>query len=161
MKTMKYLLCFILITSIGYALDIEKKPFIEHAKAVHDFGENTIALVRVKKKTSSYIDFELIEVLVGTRIIEQEFRAYADPNFRLNKKHSDEGTEWILDFFKLPVKIEGQTEKRMCYSAMNALRSMKGLVYGQITETRWNEIQEMTIKELRTLLEEKISKGNI
>lgn len=156
MKKISYLLSFIMMTSTCFGLDVEKKPFIEHAKAVHDHGENSIALVRVKKKTSSYIDFELIEVLVGKKIEEKEFRAYAGPYLKLTDKHSGEGTEWILDFFKFPVTIEGQTEKRMCYSAMNALRYMKGLVYGQITQAEWGKQEELTMSKLRTLLKEKI-----
>jgi hypothetical protein len=156
MKKITYLLSFIFAISIGHAVDVEKKPFVEHAKAVHDHGKNTIALVRVKEKTSSYIDFELIDVLVGQKIEKKEFRAYADPWFKLTQKHSGEGTEWVLDFYMFPVTIEGQTEKRMCYSAMNALRYMKGLVYGEITQTGFRQIEEMTINELRTLLKEKI-----
>ena len=156
MKKITYLLTFILMASMSFGLDVEKKPFVEHAKLVHDHGENTIALVRVKEKTSSYIDFELIEVLVGKKIEEKEFRAYSTYWFNLTQKHSGEGTEWILDFFKFPVTIEGQTEKRMCYSAMNALRYMKGLVYGQITHAEWGKQEEMTMRELRILLKEKI-----
>ncbi|MEM7792481.1 MAG: hypothetical protein AAF546_13845 [Verrucomicrobiota bacterium] len=41
MKKITYLISFIFATTIISGVDVEKKPFVEHAKAVHGQGKNT------------------------------------------------------------------------------------------------------------------------